>query len=284
VYGRSFGRAAETENLALGYVRETGDRIAIGVLHANVGGDPDYDPYAPASIDDLRAARMDYWALGHIHKQEVLARDPWIVYSGSTQGLNPKETGPHGCLVVEVSSSGEVHAEHVETAPVAWAQGDCDVSSAETIEEVHRLLTAACDTVRADSGRPTVARLSLIGRSPVHGELVRPGLLPDVVESVRREQSVGHPWVWIDRIADKTASVLDLDAIRAGGDFSAELLRIADELSADPSALRTILDEIVEPLGVPLPGYEPGVEPEQVLMAARDAALDLLLVQGGERS
>jgi hypothetical protein len=74
-----------------------------------------------------------------------------------------------------------------------------------------------------------------------------------------------------------------LDAIRAGGDFSAELLRIADELSADPSALRTILDEIVEPLGVPLPGYEPGVEPEQVLMAARDAALDLLLVQGGER-
>jgi hypothetical protein len=75
-----------------------------------------------------------------------------------------------------------------------------------------------------------------------------------------------------------------LEAIRAGGDFSAELLRIADELSADPQALRVILDEIGEPLGVPLPGYKSGIEQEQVLLAARDAALDLLLVEGGERS
>jgi DNA repair exonuclease SbcCD nuclease subunit len=284
VYGRSFAQSAETQNLALGYALQAGDPLAVGVLHANVGANADYDPYAPASLDDLRAARMDYWALGHIHKQEVLANDPWIVYPGSTQGLNPKETGPHGCLVVDVNPSGEVCIDHVETAPIAWSQVGCDLSSAETVEEVHRLLTAACDTIRTDLGRPTVARLNLVGRSPVHGELARPGLLPDLVESVRREQSLGDPWVWIDRVADKTSSVLDLDAIRAGGDFSAELLRIADELSADSQALRAIVDEICEPLGAPLPGYEPGIEQREALLAARDAALDLLLAQGSERS
>ena len=47
---------------------------------------------------------MDYWALGHIHKQEVLAENPWVVYAGSPQGINPKETGPHGCFVVEISA------------------------------------------------------------------------------------------------------------------------------------------------------------------------------------
>jgi DNA repair exonuclease SbcCD nuclease subunit len=227
---------------------------------------------------------MDYWALGHIHKQEVLARDPWIVYPGSTQGLNPKETGPHGCLVVDVSSSGDVRAEHVETAPVAWAQVDCDVSAATSLEEVRGLLMAACEAIRTEVGRPAIARLNLTGRTPMHAELARKGLLADLVESVRREQSVVNPWVWIDRMADKTASVLDLEAIRSGGDFSAELLRIADEFSADPAQLGAIIAEIAGPLDVPLPGYQPGVSPEQALLAARDAALDLLLVQGGERS
>ncbi len=104
VYGRSFARAAELENFALGYARQPGDAVAVGVLHANIGSAAGYDPYAPASLDDLRAARMDYWALGHIHKQEILARDPWVVYPGSTQGLNPKETGAHGCMVVELSA------------------------------------------------------------------------------------------------------------------------------------------------------------------------------------
>ena len=122
VYGRSFARSAELENLALGYARQAEDPVAIGVLHANVGSAAGYDPYAPATLDDLRSAHMDYWALGHIHKQEMLSRDPWVVYPGSTQGLNPKETGPHGCMVVELGPSGVTSVEPVETAPIGWAQ------------------------------------------------------------------------------------------------------------------------------------------------------------------
>ena len=193
VYGRSFARAAETENLTLGYSRESGDTLAVGVLHANVGGNPDYDPYAPASLEDLRTARMDYWALGHIHKQEVLARDPWIVYSGSTQGLNPKEIGPHGCIVVDVSPTGTISIEHVETAPVGWAQLECDTSAAGSLEALRQLLLGACESIREQAGRPTVVRLTLSGRSPAHAELGRPGVFTDLVDSVRREQAVGEP-------------------------------------------------------------------------------------------
>jgi exonuclease SbcD len=76
VYGRSYARRDVTENLALGYRREPQDPIAIAVLHTNVGSNTDYETYAPATVDDLRAAGMDYWALGHIHKQEVLAVRP----------------------------------------------------------------------------------------------------------------------------------------------------------------------------------------------------------------
>jgi exonuclease SbcD len=284
VYGRSFARAAELENLALGYVREVGDPVAIGVLHANIGSTAGYDPYAPATLEDLRTARMDYWALGHIHKQDILCRDPWVVYPGSSQGLNPKETGPHGCMVVEVGPGGVIGVEPVETAPIGWAQIDCDVSEVTGVEEVSELLGQACDTIRADQNRPCVVRVTLVGRTAAHGELARPGLLAELADNLRREQSACSPWVWLDRVTDATAATLDLDAIRAGAEFSAELVNIADELAANPTELQALLDELTTPIATSLTDYRPGIEPTEVLRLARDAALDLLLADGGERS
>jgi len=77
---------------------------------------------------------------------------------------------------------------------------------------------------------------------------------------------------------------LDLEAVRAGRDFSAELVRIADELEDDPARLQALVAEIAAPLGTTLSGYQPGIEAAQALRAARDTALGLLLAQGGERS
>ncbi len=207
-----------------------------------------------------------------------------MVYPGSTQGLNPKETGPHGCMVVELGPGGVIGVEPVETAPIGWAQIDCDVSGAATIEEVSDVLGRACDAVRAEQNRPCVVRVTLIGRTPAHGELARPGLLADLADNVRREQAACSPWVWLDRVIDTTSATLDLDAIRAGAEFSAELVSIADELAADPAELQVLLDEMTTPIATSLPGYQPGIEPGEVLRLARDAALDLLLAEGGERS
>ncbi len=72
-----------------GLSAQSGDVVAIGVLHTNVGGRPGYDDYAPCTLDDLRAGGMDYWALGHIHKPEVLAEAPYAVYAGCHRA------GPH---------------------------------------------------------------------------------------------------------------------------------------------------------------------------------------------
>lgn len=282
VYGRSFARAAETDNFALGYKRVAGDTLAVGVLHANVGGNTEYDPYAPASLEDLRAAGMDYWALGHIHKQEVLAQNPWIVYPGSPQGLNPKETGPHGCLVVEAGPDGAVSLEHVETGPVSWAHLDVDVSGAGGLDELRCLLVAALDEQRALAGRHCVARVSLFGRSSVHADLVRPGIASQLLEDVRGEAALAEPWLWLDRLDDVTAPPIDLDTLRGGPDFAAELVRVADELTADPAMLAALVDEIASPVATTLPGYEPATDPAELLERARDAALDLLMTQGGD--
>ncbi len=167
VYGRSFAKRDVTENLSLGYRREAADPVAIGVLHTNVGSNAEYEMYAPSTLDDLRAGGMDYWALGHIHKQEVLAENPWVVYAGSPQGINPKETGPHGCFVVSIAPGGAVSLEHVETASVAWAQVVVDASEADDLDAVRSLLTDACEDLLAREDRSVVVRFTLTGRS--HG-------------------------------------------------------------------------------------------------------------------
>jgi DNA repair exonuclease SbcCD nuclease subunit len=280
VYGRGFARRDTTENLALGYHREAADPVAIGVLHSNVGSNAEYETYAPSTIDDLRAGGMDYWALGHIHKQGVLAQNPWVVYAGSPQGINPKETGPHGCYVVEVSPGGTVALEHVEAAHVAWARVELDCSAANDLDSVRSLLTRECENLLARENRAVVARFSLTGRCAAHADLARPGVLSQLLDDVRAEQGAGDPWVWVDRIDDRTAAVLDLDAVRSGVDFAAEIVRVADELESDEAALRALLDEIAAPVATTLAGYEQGVEPRDTLQRARDVALDELL--GGE--
>jgi DNA repair protein SbcD/Mre11 len=282
VYGRSFGRAAETANLALGYRRDPADTIAVGVLHANVGSNNDYDPYAPATLDDLRSAGMDYWALGHIHKQEVLARDPWVVYAGSPQGLNPKEIGPHGCYVVEVSTGGAISAEHVETAPVAWAQVSLDASGVTDLDGARALVTAACERLRETEGRMVVARIALTGRSEAHDDLARGGVLDALLEEIRSDQGAADPCVWLDRLDDRTSALLDLDAVRGGVDFAAEAVRIADELGSDMSQVEAVLRELAAPIATTLPGgYTPGVSAVEALALARDAVLDELLAGEG---
>ena len=283
VYGRSFAKAAETANFAAGYRRDEADTLAVGLLHANVGANADYDPYAPCSLDDLRSAGMDYWALGHIHKHEVLSRDPWAVYAGSPQGLNPKETGAHGCCVVGVTRNGSVSMEHVDLAPVAWAFAEVDASGAADIDEVERLVSQACEEIRTAAGRAAVVRIAITGRSSAHADLAHAGAAGQLHEALRRAEAAREPWLLIDRLEDRTRTPLDLDALRTGQDFAAELLSVADELAASPLVLQKLLDEIADPLAEKgLKDSAPALSAAELLKLARDRALDGLLPEGGE--
>jgi exonuclease SbcD len=283
VYGRSFGKAAETGDFASGYRRVAGDTVAVGLLHANVGGNPDYDAYAPCSLDDLRAGGMDYWALGHVHKHEVLSRDPWAVYAGSPQGLNPKETGRHGCCVVEVTRGGAVSMEHADLAPVSWAAAELDAGQAEDVDDIERLVMDRCEAIREQESRPTVVRLALTGRSAAHAGLARSGAVPDLHDAIRREEASGEPWVWLDRLDDRTAAPIDLDALRAGEDFAAEVVVVSDDLAGSPEELAGLVDEVVGPLAEKYRGFVPSRPPEELLSLARDRCLDALLPGGDVR-
>ncbi len=280
LYGRSYGRAAETRNLALEFAKAAGDPFAIGVLHANVGGQPGFEPYAPCSLDDLHAARMDYWALGHIHKRMKLAEEPPVVYPGSPQGLNPTETGGHGCAVVTVAE-GRASVEFVETAEVVWERTDLDLTDAATVDDVLDALERACAAARERSGgRPVIVRADLDGRSEAHPLLAGERVLADVVEQVRGTQMASEPWVWLDRARDLTRPAIDLDAVREGGGFAAEVVRVADA-HAVPDEAAALLGDVLAPLHRVLDGVDLDLDAVDVVERARDLCLDKLLAEEG---
>jgi DNA repair protein SbcD/Mre11 len=268
VYGISYGRRDITENLSLRFRRRDQPGLHIGVLHCNVGSQPEYAAYSPCTVADLAAAGMDYWALGHVHQHLRLAEGrPWIVYPGSLQAGKSSEIGPRGAVVVEVAGSAVEHVEFVALDCVRFARVDVDISGEPDLHSLRKsiLASAASDTT------DLVLTVVLSGRGPLHGDLRRRGAIEDLLRDLRDELGIASPFVWIDRIIDQSQAELDRDAIARRGDFSAELTRMVDGLRADPETLRSLLAGILRPAD----RFEPD-DAEALLRESEDRALDLL--------
>ncbi|WP_432352765.1 metallophosphoesterase family protein [Sporosarcina sp. A2] len=78
------------------------DIVDIGMLHGSIAGEETHAVYAPFTKEALLDKGYQYWALGHIHKRQVLFNEPPIVYSGNLQGRHLNEAGVKGFYEVEL--------------------------------------------------------------------------------------------------------------------------------------------------------------------------------------
>ncbi|MDA0710361.1 MAG: DNA repair exonuclease [bacterium] len=280
IYGMSYGHRDVRENLSRQYQRQLDDPYAIGLLHANVGGDTGHESYAPCSVQDLLAANLDYWALGHIHKHSILqGHDPTIVYAGNPQGRHPGETGQHGCVLVEAGADRRNELTFLETDGIRWIEREISIAGLETEQE---LLDVIEDTVRAEQegGRNLVCRLRLTGRGPLHKSL-REDRLVDLEQSLRDGLTLGRPFAWIDQMKDLTRPDIDVESRRLGQDFVGDLLRIVDDHRSDPALRDGLLAELNELFDHRVGRkYLAGLSDEQVQLVldrAETLCLDLLV-------
>ena len=246
VYGVSYSQPAVRENLAAGFSREGGGGLHVGVLHCNVGGSGEHDAYSPCELADLERAGMDYWALGHIHRQTTLpARGCWAVYSGNTQGRSPKpsECGPKGVMIVEADSAGGVRsAEHVPVDAARFVHDELDVADVADLSALRAALLERAAALRAEhDGRALVIRMTLAGAGPVHADVRRPGAMEELLAELRRECEAERPVLYWEGLLDRTRAALALDRIAERGDFSADVLAQARLLSRDPERLDELM-------------------------------------------
>lgn len=245
LYGVSYPDREVRVNLAHEFRKDPGAPFSVGILHCNVGGNPNHDNYAPCTVEDLVSTGLDYWALGHVHAHTIVRSErPWVVYPGNTQARNVRESGEKGCCVVRVDSSGRVECRFVPTDLIRWFAKDVDVTALSSLDDLLNELRRVCDNVRQKAaGRRAVLRILLRGRGPLHRQLARENAVDDLLAELREEERYRDDFVWVESLDNRTQPLVDLEARSRAHDFVGEFLRCVRSWRTDAGLkeLRTAL-------------------------------------------
>jgi DNA repair exonuclease SbcCD nuclease subunit len=288
VHGQSFKERDVRDNLAVGYPPPKPGYFNVGLLHTALTGRDGHDTYAPCSVEDLKAKGYDYWALGHVHTRETVATEPHIVFPGNTQGRHARETGPKGCVLVDVGTDGRATTDFRELDVVRWAHLEVDAGGAADLDAVLDRVKSELTAAHDDSeGRLLAARVSIVGTSDAHYELWQDhSRLTSEVRGIAGE--LAQAWVEKVRPATRPADRDGADAASDGLDSLADLRRTASRLRTDDDGIRRLLEDT--PLLAKLPPEARtanGIRPEDPEWGAGlfDEAVDLLvaMVEDGAR-
>ncbi len=238
IHGMSFPRREVRDNLVPDYPAPIRGLANVGLLHTNATGSPDHDSYAPCSVDELVAKGYSYWALGHIHKREVLHEEPYVVYPGNTQGRHVRETGEKGCAVVEVRDGEAASLRFRPTDVLRWLRETIDLEPEDGADElVDKARLRIQEIAEEYDGRFVAVRLEVRGRCRAHRELGDEARLQETAHAIRAAPGDLGADVWIEKVKLHTDPPLDRAKLREGKDVLGGLLRSIDAVAEDPKAL-----------------------------------------------
>jgi len=248
IHGISYPHNQIDDSFGRGFKRQGSQPFQVGLFHCSVGSDPAHEIYAPRTQEELLAANLDYWALGHVHRHRVLKDGhPFITYPGTTQGRHIRETGPRGCLLVQVSGSGEVSARFEPVDAARWFSRELRIDGMETEGELIAALEGLCDEIRSDAqGRPAIVRVILSGRGSLHPVLRRPHIVEDLTTGLREMGLESVPQVWLEQIKIETDPEIDLPSRRKSPDFVGEVLRLIENSRRQPIDLQGMISGLYE--------------------------------------
>lgn len=223
LHGRSFPDRLTGEFVGTYPARREG-WLNIGVLHTSLDGTRGHEGYAPCTVDDLKRFGYDYWALGHVHAAAIVSHDPWIVYPGNLQGRSVRETGAKGAMRVTVEDGQIVDVVPLVLDGARWAHLTVDVTeAANEADVIERISTELADLHAQSESRPLAVRITLIGATVLHNQLVtRRELLQD---DLRASGFRIADDCWVEQLKVQTtlpqrstaplsqAEILDVDAL-----------------------------------------------------------------------
>ena len=268
--GWSFPRRHVTENPLAGYRPTADDTPTVGLLHCDC--QTETSSYAPVSLVDLRACALDVWALGHIHAGGLLGDgSPVVFYTGSPQGLDPSEVGPHGAWLVTLEPGQKPELEMVPVASLQWERVEISLDGATAEPALEQAVTQSVQrmhqTVRPQAGRARAVgcRLQLTGRTALHRDMsllaarlvadYRPSF-DDILYFVESVQDNTRPDVALEELARSrdpagllAERLLILDGREPMGDYQDLLANARDAIAAQlPATVFASLPDGPEPL------------------------------------
>ncbi|WP_176371337.1 metallophosphoesterase family protein [Litchfieldia alkalitelluris] len=241
IYGFSYPERAYKDNPIPPYKKEGDDKAYhIGMLHGQERMQQDHDPYAPFSLGELKEKGFDYWALGHIHKRQILSEKPPIVYPGNVQGGHRKETGSKGAYYVELTKT-DTNMMFIGTAPVEWLKIQAKIDGLDSMEMFMEHIEE--EIKNEISGNQYFIDLEVIGKGVLHDQLIDYKDQQEFISLLRDELSISVRNVWIEKIHFKTMPFIDRKELSNQEHLMGDVVRIVDSLKmekTDEAALRPV--------------------------------------------
>ena len=224
IHGRSFGTQHVDKNLAAEFVSAQKGIFNIGLLHTSLDGREGHAPYAPCTLGDLRSKGYQYWALGHVHKQEFVSEEPHVVFPGCIQGRHIRETGAKGCVLVTVEDGSVSEIEKCPLDVLRWVSSLVDLTDASDMTEVlERARLSISDQMSSADGRPIAMRMRFEGATAISNELAAyPERFEQRIKALGAE--IAGDDLWVEKVEIATVSKLNLNAVLAEGSAFGKLL------------------------------------------------------------
>jgi DNA repair exonuclease SbcCD nuclease subunit len=244
VHGQSFAKKSVTDDISAAYPNALPGYFNIGLLHTALNGRQGHADYAPCTMPGLLSHGYDYWALGHVHKREVLHENPWVVFSGNLQGRHARETGDKGCTLVKVKN-GKTTLTHRPLDVLRWEVCQLEVSDVIQADDiVDRAREAVTQLMQKVDDKPLAIRVIIEGACPVHNELHSDSeRWVNEIRAVATDAGLGN--VWIEKISLQThpissKTVQDDGPLEELGNFLRTLPHDGDGLQALTTEFRSL--------------------------------------------
>ncbi len=232
IHGQGFANRAVFEDLSQAFPQSIPSLYNIGMLHTSLNGRDGHEPYAPCSVTGLLSKGYDYWALGHVHKRDVVNQNPFIIFPGNTQGRNIKEEGAKGCTLVTVKDKESVHLVHHNIDVLRWYLCNLSANDCETIEDILDSLNGKFRQIINDnSGQRTIVRVNISGKTNAHKELLN-NTERWIAEIKALAIDVSYDSLWVEKVYFNTEMNLDINEIVKSGDPLGELIKFIEAIDS----------------------------------------------------
>lgn len=203
IHGFSYSSKKLDKSQLMNYKKKDTEHFHIGVLHGGIGSD--------FTITELQEKRYDYWALGHIHKRQVLNEKSSILYPGNIQARHKKEIGEKGCMLVRLEKNN-IEIDFCRTDDICFKKVEFVIDKNWNLTEIVEILR---DTIELQREIVQGVFLSII----LQGYCSFVDEINELICEWREEER--YDFIWIIECLDKTYEDMNL----VEGTFLEEILK-----------------------------------------------------------
>ncbi|HHU49951.1 MAG: metallophosphoesterase family protein [Caldicoprobacterales bacterium] len=319
IAGQSYGNRQEKSALHLNYPAPDKGVFRIAMLHTQL--EAGKSNYIPSSLSEMADnPSFDYWALGHIHKPQLLRGEkPVIAYAGAPQGRDFGEQNIGGCWLVEVDQAKVDSFTYWATSPVEYQTLQIDIGcpelkDADSLDELgDYMLSCARDRLSNGRRRPDfdnrganyrlkyalddiqlkgcILRWEIVGRGNLHSYLMndRQGSEEELCQYLRDVLGNQETFIWTDSVKIRTANPITAKVLDQHPTLKQLLEHVMHSLEEDPNIRRKFISRLGSAWTTTFEHEEQDDErlylDEKTLNNIMEDAVQLLLeglVEGGE--